>query len=296
MSSLYKLQEIFPDHKLVGKKWLNISCSFCQSKGLGPDTGYHFGINYKYGYTHCFRCKTRHKLSYFLKILEISYNKDDFVFDETPLVTKKAVVEFPKEYINTLDLFDSRYSNYINALEYIDKRVGIELALKINVGFCNIGRYANRIVIPVFDKHDNITYFVARTIYKFLEPKILNPYGERKSILFNWNTAQKFSEIFVMEGVFSALTMYPYGVATFGKEVTEEQIFKIIRSKVKIVNIVLDGNAVKDAYDVANRILNLTNKVKVKVLELRKEAQPDDYGFEHLLKLKGQFPFYKRIF
>jgi hypothetical protein len=296
MSVLQKLRELFPDHK-AGKRWFNIHCPFCQEHGHKPDRKYHLGINYQYGYIHCFRCRTRHKLTYFLKILRKDFDSDDFTFEETHItVSHKTEIEFPKEYLNVLDLFDARYSNYVKALEYIDRRIGIELALKINVGFCNIGRYANRIIVPVFDSCDNIVYFVARAIYGFIEPKILNPLGERKSVLFNWNNAKKFSEIYLMEGVFGALTVFPYGIATLGKEITEEQIFVILRSKVKIVNIVLDGNAIKDAYSVADKIADLTSKVKVRVLKLKKETQPDDFNFEHLIRLKGHSPFYKRIF
>jgi len=90
--------------------------------------------------------------------------------------------------------------------------------------------------------------------------------------------------------------VYPFGIATLGKEVTENQIIRVLRSDVKIVNIVLDGNAIQDAYAVANRILSLTSKVKIRVLELRHDLQPDDYGFEHLMRLKENTPFYKTIF
>lgn len=296
-STLYKLQQLFPDGKITSKYWYNINCEFCQNHGHTQDVKYHFGINYKYGYTNCFRCGTKYKLTYFLKIVHIEYDKDDFVFEDSPLtITKKLDIEFPKGFVNTLDLFDSRYSSYVDALEYIDKRIGIDLALKINAGFCRTGKYANRVVIPIFDPGDNMTYFIARAIYKFIQPKILNPFGGRRTILFNWNIAQRFSEIFIMEGVFGALTVYPYGIASLGKEITDDQILVILRSKVKIINIVLDGNAIEDAYKVADKILGLTSKIKVRVLELKKETQPDDFSFDHLIRLKSYFPFYKRLF
>lgn len=294
MSVLRKLQELFPDHKLSGRKWLNINCRFCPSHGYKQDTGYHFGINYKYGYTNCFKCRTRYKLTHFLSIVNAEYDKNDFTFEEEALVITKAIIKFPREYINILDMFDPRYPTYVKALKYIEERIGLDLALKMNIGFCDTGRYANRIIVPMFDLGDNIIYFVGRSIYKHIKPKILNPFGERKSILFNWNIAQKFSEIYLAEGVFGALVFYPYGVAALGKEITEEQILIILRSKVKIINIVLDGNAIQDAYNVANKILSLTSKIKIRVLKLKPECQPDDLSFEHLLRLKGCTPFYIR--
>ena len=297
MSVLRKLQSIFPEGKVTSKRWFNICCLDCANKGHTPDTKNKMGINYIYGYTHCFRCKTRHKLTYFLNSIDANYNNDDFIFeDNEPLVVTKTEVEFPNEFINVMDLFDDRYPIYTQALEYIEDRIGLDLALKLNVGFCHIGKYANRIIIPIFDKGENIIYFVARSIFKFIEPKILNPVGERRSILYNWNTAQNFSEIYIMEGIFGALTVYPYGVATLGKEITEEQILVILRSNIKIVNIVLDGNAIEDAYKVAAKIRNLTSRIRLRVYELKKEAQPDDYSFEHLIRMKTYVPFYNRIF
>ena len=294
MSVLRKLQNIFPEGKVTSKRWFNICCPDCANKGHTPDTKSKMGINYIYGYTHCFRCKTRHKLTYFLKSIDANYDNDDFIFENNePLVVEKTVVEFPDEFINAMDLFDDRYPIHAKALEYIDDRIGFDLALKLNVGFCRIGKYANRVVIPMFDIGENIIYFVARSIFKFIEPKILNPVGERRSILYNWNTAQNFSEIYVGEGVFGALTMYPYGIATLGKEITEEQILAILRSNVKIVNIMLDGNAIKDAYKVADKILSLTNRLFIRVLKLRPECQPDDMSFEYILRLKSLTPFYR---
>lgn len=296
MSILHELQNLFPEGK-SGKKWYNINCPMCPQRGFSPDTESHLGINYRYGYVHCWRCTCSYKLSYFLKLIDVDVKDFDLDFIENkfePSSTKLSV-DFPKEYINTIDLFDQRYPNYLKALEYIDKRIGIDLALKLNVGFCNSDTYANRIIIPMFDAGDNMEYFVARSIYGFLSPKILNPPGDRKSILFNWNTAKKFSEIFIAEGVFSALTVYPFGVATLGKEITEVQIIKILRSDIKIVNILLDANAIKDAYAVADRILALTSKIKIRVLEL-KAGQPDDYDTNYIMRLKKNTPFYHSIF
>ncbi len=294
MSVLRRLQELFPDGKVTSSRWYNICCPICSSKGYKQDTGFHFGINYKYGYTNCWKCRTRHKLTHFLSIVHAEYDKDDFTFEEEALRITKAIIKFPREYINILDMFDPKYPSYVEALAYIEKRIGLDLALKMNIGFCNTGKYANRIIVPMFDVGDNIIYFVGRSIYKHIEPKILNPFGERKSILFNWNIAQNFSEIYLAEGVFGALTMYPYGVAALGKEITDEQIMVILRSKVKIINILLDGSAMQEAYSVANKILSLTSKIKVRVLKLKPECQPDDLSFEHLLRLKGCTPFYVR--
>lgn len=297
MSILNKLIDAFPDHKPPGKRWLNINCNFCEQTGRRPDRKYHLGINFKKGYVHCFRCRRVHKLSYFLKLVNIHIDLDEFENEDSEPITyfipKKNIVEFPSEYINILDLYDPKYPTYIHALDYIDKRIGIELAVKLNIGFCDIGKYANRIIVPVFDLNDDIIYFAARAIYSFLEPKILNPFGPRRDILFNWNVAQRFSEIFITEGIFGALTVYPYGICLLGKEITDEQIFKILRSNVKIINILLDGSAMEEAYKLAHKILNLTNKIKIRVLKLRPECQPDDYDFNHILNLKVNTLFYK---
>jgi hypothetical protein len=300
MSLLNSLTTAFPDHKIPNNRWMNINCPFCEITGRIPDRKYKLGLNYKKGYIHCFRCGRVHRIAQFLKLVNVDIDLTEFSNEDSEpvsyFVPTTNTINFPNEYINILDLYDDRYSVYLNALEYIDKRVGIDLAVKLNVGFCATGDYANRIIVPVFDLHDNIIYFAARSIFPFLEPKIKNPPGFRKSILFNWNIAQKFSEIFIMEGIFGALTVYPYGIATLGKEITDEQIYQLLRSDIKIINIVLDNNAIPDAYKIADRICKLTRRIKIRVLELR-AGQPDDFTFDFLLALKDNTQFYiRRLF
>lgn len=296
MSLLNQLVNAFLDHRPPGKRWFNIQCPFCEQGGFSPDKKYHLGINYLKGYVHCFRCRRVHKLGWFLKLVNVNIDFDDSDIDDLEQVSyfvpEKTLIKFPDEYINILDLWNPDFPSYIHALNYIDQRIGIDLAVKLNVGFCNVGTYANRIIVPVFNNYDDIIYFAARAIYPFIEPKILNPTGPRRDILFNWNVAQKFSEIYIMEGIFGALMCYPYGVATLGKEITDEQILKILRTKVKIINILLDGSAVTDAYKIADKILNLTGKIKIKVLELKYNLQPDDLSFEEILQLKSNTSFY----
>jgi hypothetical protein len=294
MSLLNRLKKLFPNGKQSSGSWYNITCPFCQEAGFGEDTGKHLGLNYKLGYTNCWRCKKRIKLTWFLESRGYRLNEDELVFESSSTINQiNPEILFPENYVSLFSLIGSDSYAHTKALDYAELRLGLPLAIKLSVGFCETGKYANRIIVPMFDSNDNIIYFIARSVFKYSKPKILNPPGQRRSILFNWNTAKNFSEIYLMEGVFGAVVAYPYGVATLGKEITEEQILLILKSKVKIINVVLDGNAIPDAYSVAERILSYTNQVRVRVLELKKETQPDDFDLQYLIGLKRHYSFYR---
>lgn len=284
------LYSIYPGAKFNNKGWISIDCPLCPD----GDDGSHLGLNPSINRYNCFRCGTSGKLSYFLHTMGHSVNS--FMDSAEHNVTTKPKtfnkVKLPEEFIPLIELQYGKYYIVDAGLDYIHKRIGFELAFKLNVGYCLGGNYNHRIIVPNYSSEFDLEYFIARAVDPNTEPKVLNPYGDKNTI-FNWNIASVFSEIYIMEGVFGAITTYPNGVALYGKNINEFQLLMLARSNVKLINIVLDGGAEEDAYKLADKLLSKTGKFRIKVIELGGDSQPDDFDYNTLINFKNNTNYYE---
>ena len=101
--------------------------------------------------------------------------------------------------------------------EYVRKRGVLEFAEAVGGGACLDGRFGGRVLVPhiVSGKWRG---FSARAVMPGLEPKYLYPPGmQRRTALWGLEWApDDVQPLWVVEGVFDALPLFPYGVATFG--------------------------------------------------------------------------------
>jgi hypothetical protein len=162
------------------------------------------------------------------------------------------------------------------AVVYLKKRHASEAAVSAGAGYCYAGKYAGRVVLPVWPEDvgprglktlwlgtpRNWAGFTARTIFPDVEPRYLYPPGmNRRATLWNMDTAlqSRAAVIWLVEGVFDALALYPNAIATFGKAVTETQIdwlveeFSAVPWHTKLV-VCLDGDAWEDGQVLACRL------------------------------------------
>lgn len=97
--------------------------------------------------------------------------------------------------------------------------------------------YLHKHVIFFTYKDNKYQYWNTRSIIKDAIPKAVNApnggnllcYGKEDSV-FNGDVAFKQSFVVLTEGVPDALTLFPYGIATFGKQVSDKQIDYIVNS------------------------------------------------------------------
>ena len=86
-------------------------------------------------------------------------------------------IELPKEYKPLNGKISKSHIMTRHALSFLKKRnlTGYDI-LKYNIGYCETGKYRNRIIIPTYDKDGNINYFTARAFddnsYKYMNPSI----------------------------------------------------------------------------------------------------------------------------
>ena len=140
---------------------------------------------------------------------------------------KEDCIEPPERYIKALKNF------------YDDRRIPKEHKLYISYK----GRYANRIIIPIFDKDDNIVYFQARRIPKTgIIPKYDNPSSPKEIIIMNSHLFDPDKYIIVPEGIIDAYMIGNQGTTCLGKFISEEFLEKLLTMTSKGVIVALDND------------------------------------------------------
>jgi len=169
------------------------------------------------------------------------------------------------------------------AKAYLKKRgiTDIEI-IKYNIGHATSGRFTNHIIVPSFDGHCNINYFIARS----LDPKAFRKYDTPEcnkneiigfEALINWEMP-----IILVEGAFDAMAVRRNSIPLFGKTISNALMKKLVESSVKTIYIALDRDAKKDALDHAQTLLNYGKEVYWVDMNSK---DPSEMGFEEFTKL-----------
>jgi DNA primase len=238
---------------------------------------------------HCWVCNAKGKtlLGLFKKIKvspdKIAELKSILGFTPKETVESTVVkVALPKEYKPLINL--SRTDIVAkHALMYLKKR-GINKAdiLKYNIGYCEEGRYANRVIIPSYDADGSLNYFIARAIDPDSTKKYDAPKCNKNEIIgleyfVNWNVP-----VILCEGIFDAIAIKRNAIPLLGKTIPRALMMKLVQSNVKTVYVSLDRDALKDALKYAEELLNLGKDVYLVDLQ---DKDPSEMGFEKFTKL-----------
>lgn len=191
-----------------------------------------------------------------------------------------AVLTLPHEF---KPLYESPKSiEAHHALSYLHKRgVSDEDILKYQIGYCEEGKYQNRVIIPSYDNIGKLNFFVGRDYYGTSSLPYLIPSISKNIIGFdfyiNWR-----HPIVLTEGVFDAMAVKRNGLPLFGKTVPKKVQEKIIKEGVKDVYLALDDDALRETLKIAERFLK--EGINVYVLELNGK-DPSAIGFEMVQEL-----------
>jgi DNA primase len=174
---------------------------------------------------------------------------------------------------------------YKNAIHYLRSKRKITLSeiVKYNIGYCESGDYAKKIIIPSYDDAGKLNYFVGRAYYE-VDFKHKNPDHTKDCVGFelfiNWSLP-----LVLVEGAFDAIAVRRNAIPLFGKTISEDLRKKIIENKVTKLYICLDKDAQKQALEHAEYFMN--NGVQVFFVDLF-EKDPAEIGFEEMSKLIKQ--------
>jgi len=191
----------------------------------------------------------------------------------------KKVVQLPYEFITFGNSTDSIVKRH--ALSYLYKRgITDDDILKYNIGYCDDGLYSNRIIIPSYDSDGQLNFFVGRDFYNS-KMKYRNSPTSKDVVGFelfiNWD-----EPIILCEGVFDAMAFKRNAIPLFGKNIMSTLQKKIIESRVKVIYLALDNDAIEDTIKISDNFIN--NGIDVRMIKF-KEKDPSEIGFENLLYL-----------
>ena len=237
----------------------------------------------------CWVCRTRGRtiksLLYQLKLpKEQAHEVLKFVHKgDTTFYTQNTSVALPEEFRSINDLSPTSIMGQ-KLRRYLSKRGISELdILRYNIGFCDKGEYAGRIVIPSYDENNNLNFFVART-YEDNWMKYKNPEASKDIIAFenqiNWS-----KPIVLVEGVFDAMAVRRNAIPILGKSLPQALLKKIVSAGSEDIYIALDGDAKKQALSYSEQLLDMGKNVYL--VEL-KDKDPSDLGFTGFTNLIQQ--------
>ena len=186
---------------------------------------------------------------------------------------KKAIL--PKEFIS---LVNPPMNSLVakKAIYYLTKRnIVKEDIIKYNIGYCEFGDFSNMIIIPSYDANGNLNYFTARNFNKNSSIKYKNPDVSRNIIclehFINWNVP-----IILCEGMFDAIAIKRNAIPLLGKTIQKNLMKKIINSTVQKIYIALDKDAIKQALNFCETLINEGKEVYL--LDIN-DKDPSDMGF-----------------
>ena len=149
-------------------------------------------------------------------------------------------------------------------LNYLKSRgITKEDILKWKIGYCTVGDYASRIVVPSFDLDGDINYYLGRT-YADLWPRYINP-KISKNIIFNHLYIDFDKDIVLTEGVFDAIKAGYNSIPLLGSTLTENSLLfqEIVRSSTSVY-LALDADAKKKT----NKLIKLFLKYDIEVYDV----------------------------
>jgi len=244
---------------------------------------------------HCWVCdtkgKTLHTLFKRLKVAPEKYAQLNEVLGTTvkyETLVQDIKVELPKEYKPLYNISKSDLTAR-HALVYLKKRGLTALdILKYRIGYCESGRFANKVIIPTYNAEGNLDYFIARSFEKDPSRKYDAPVSDKNIIGFedmiNWNVP-----IILCEGAFDAIAIKRNAIPLFGKNISEKLMKKLVTTSVNKVYLALDQDAIKATYKIAEKLLKAGKKLFVIELE---DKDPADMGFVHFTnKVQEAQPF-----
>ena len=208
----------------------------------------------------------------------------DIVFIPTTKdeVESKVIVSLPREYQPLWKSSKSLF--YKHALNFLKKRGITKIDLqKHKLGFCDDGIYSNRVIVPSYDDSGILNYFVGRS-FMGDNMKYKNPNVSRDIIPFDWFIAWTYP-IVLCEGVFDAISIRTNAIPMLSKKPSKSLLTKIFQEQVKTIYIALDNDAKKDAYNLSEFFKDFG--IDSKVVNLPKNEDPNDLGFERMTNLIG---------
>lgn len=159
---------------------------------------------------------------------------------------KKKTLKLPEGFTLFKDS-STVYPVRRQAINYLHNRgISDYMIEKYQIGFCDRGDHAGRIVVPSYDSKGELNYYIARSWNPMSRAKYKNPEAEKDKIIFWENLIDWNKDIFLVEGAFDGLFL-DNAIPMLGKHMSE-LLFDTIYKKAKgDIIICLDADAWENA-------------------------------------------------
>ena len=193
--------------------------------------------------------------------------------------TKEEYVSLPYEYKRLTETHTD--FSYAKAMKYLKNR-GIESydIERYDIGYCDKGDYAGRIIVPSYDVDNKLNYFLARDFTGNAYLKYKNPPVSKDVVVFE-NQIDFSEPLILCEGVFDAMAIRRNAIALLGKNIPNKLKMRFVQHGVKEVSIVLDNDAFKNALYLSESLMN--DNIKVRLVRMGSEDAAD-LGFKKVIE------------
>lgn len=296
--------EVLP---VEGTQEIRLQCPNCQQQKLkSDDFKLYFNQVRKVG--HCKRCEWVGGLAKLLKILKLK----KLTISAPSLEELKS--ELSRNGQRTQQSLESVLPRKVvpawrnrRSRHYLRKR-GFSKSSTEQYGFlyCYRGYFQNRLILPIFNEHGKYRTFAARFIPYFIAERYLHkrarsgpekylyPKGFHVSrLLYGLHSNKKKKRqrfVILVEGIFDAIHLAPYGIAVLGSNLSWNQINLLREAGIKRVVICFDHDRKRKARDnIRASIKRAKSKLRkyfdVGVIELpNRGSDPTDYPKKKILK------------
>lgn len=146
---------------------------------------------------------------------------------------------------------------------------------KYQIGFCDRGDHAGRIVIPSYNIKGELNYYIARSWNPMSRAKYKNPEAEKDKIIFWENQIDWNKDIYLVEGAFDGIFL-ENSIPMLGKHMSE-LLFETIHKKAKAeVIICLDADAWENALNLYHDLNGGELWGKIKLIKLPEDKDIAD--------------------
>ena len=295
---LNNLIDIFGTEYEISDPQFRINCFMCDDH-----TG-HLEINFVKGIFHCWKCDYSGRVMKLFKdyMGECPFGSEDEYISAEDLTVKtepdeeKTFSGLPEEFVPLWEKTDSLSEVGKRALKYALTRMSKEDIEIYRLGYCGLGKYKWRIIIPIMEDGQAV-YFTSRAFLPGVEPKHLHPSREecggigKEEIVFNAERALKTGQVVVTEGIFDSIRVGKDGVAIFGTVLSDMQILRI--QDANRFYVMLDQDAEDKAEHLAERLKrHHFHPRRVYLVKLPK-GDPCDYTREELRRFMDKAEEYK---
>lgn len=227
---------------------LRVDCPFC-----GDDRKAHLYISTVKPVAHCHRCGWSG--THALLVMDVSgaeslweawrlINRGPTLMEFKSIADRLQPKPTPAKDLSHMPDWFQPFSKGLDGLssqmvlDYALKRLTAEELRRYGMGFCRDSKQPEfmRLVIPV-----ERGYYQARSIFPGVAQKYINPKDPIEDRLFNYPALEAYNQVYIAEGIISAIALGESAVATLGKEPNTAQLSRLRSSPVARYTLAFDA-------------------------------------------------------